>query len=147
MAVSATNTLTLLALLGTTSATALAGQECPDGEVSSILINAHPFFDTDPSTDGGAVPWFYNLANGLHADTNEDFLRGELLFGVGECYDPFLVDESERLIRRLAFIDRVEVASEPSPTDPCRSSSKRGTVGRYNSMCVSDSRKDSILPG
>ena len=115
MAVYPTHTLTLLALLGTTSATALAGQVCPEGEVSSILVNAHSFFDTDPSTDGGALPWFYNLANGLHADTNEDFLRGELLFGVGECYDPFLVDESERLIRQLAFIDRVEVASEPQP--------------------------------
>ena len=115
MAVYPTHTLTLLALLGTTSATALAGQVCPEGEVSSILVNAHSFFDTDPSTDGGALPWFYNLANGLHADTNEGFLRGELLFGVGECYDPFLVDESERLIRQLAFIDRVEVASEPQP--------------------------------
>ena len=115
MAVYPTHTLTLLALLGTTSATALAGQVCPEGEVSSILVNAHSFFDTDPSTDGGALPWFYNLANGLHADTNEDFLRDELLFGVGECYDPFLVDESERLIRQLAFIDRVEVASEPQP--------------------------------
>ena len=81
MAVYPTHTLTLLALLGTTSATALAGQVCPEGEVSSILVNAHSFFDTDPSTDGGALPWFYNLANGLHADTNEDFLRGELLFG------------------------------------------------------------------
>ena len=115
MAVCPTHTLTLLAILGTTPATALAGQVCPEGEVSSILVNAHSFFDTDPSTDGGALPWFYNLANGLHADTNEDFLRGELLFGVGECYDPFLVDESERLIRQLAFIDRVEVASEPQP--------------------------------
>jgi len=115
MAVSPTNTLTLLALLSTTSATALAGQVCPDGEVSSILINVHSYFDTNPSKDGGTVPWFYNLANRLHADTNEDFLRGELLFGVGECYDPFLVDESERLIRQLAFIDRVEIASELQP--------------------------------
>ena len=115
MAVYPTPTLTLLALLGTASVTALAGQACPEGVVSSILVNAHPFFDADSSTDGGALPRFYNLANWLHADTNEDFLRGELLFGVGECYDPFLVDESERLIRQLAFIDRVEIATEPQP--------------------------------
>lgn len=113
MAIFPTRTLTLLALLGTTPAVSLAGQICADGEVSSILVNVHSIFDTDASTDGSALPWFYNLANGIHADTNEDFLRGELLFRVGECYDQFLIDESERLLRRLAFIDRVEVASIP----------------------------------
>jgi hypothetical protein len=57
MAVYPTHTLTLLALLGTTSATALAGQACPEGEVSSILVNAHSIFDTDASTDEGTLPW------------------------------------------------------------------------------------------
>ena len=120
MAVSPTNTLTLLALLGTASATALAGQVCPEGEVSAVLVTPHSYFETDDATDGGTISWFYNLANGIHADTNEDFLRGELLFGVGECYDPFLLNESERLIRQLAFIDRVEVASEPQPDGSVR---------------------------
>ena len=115
MAVFFSRTLTLLALLGTTSAAALAGQVCPQGEVSSIVINVHAIFDTDPSSDGGALPWFYNLANGIHADTNEGFLRSELLFRVGDCFDPFLVDESERLLRRLPFISRVEVSAVRQP--------------------------------
>ena len=115
MAVHSTRTLTLLALVCTTSATALAGQVCPEGEVSSVLVNVHSVFDTDASTDGGALPWFYNLANGLHADTNEGLLRGELLLGVGDCYDPFLVDESERLIRQLSFISEVDVSGVRQP--------------------------------
>ncbi len=122
MAVRPTHTLTFLAFLGTTSAAALAssatplaGQTCPQGEVSSIVVNVHSVFDTDPTTQGGALPWFYNLANGIHADTNEGFLRRELLLEVGECFDSFLMDESERLVRQLHFIDRVEVATAQQP--------------------------------
>ena len=117
MAVYPRHTLTLLALLGATSATALAGQVCPQGEISAITVTPHSIFDTDASTDRGALGMFYNVANGLHADTNENFLRGELLLGVGDCYDPFLADESERLIRQLNFIDRAEVSGVPQPDE------------------------------
>ena len=115
MAVYPTHTLTLLAVLGITSAAALSGQVCPQGEVSAILVIPHSYFDTDTSADGGTLSWFYKIANGIHADTNENFLRGELLLGVGDCYDPFLVEESERLIRQLGFIDRAEVTNAPQP--------------------------------
>ena len=115
MAAFPTNTLTLLAVLGTTSATALAGQTCLDGEVSAVIVTPHSIFDTDTSTEEGSLSWVLNLANGIHADTNEGFLRGELLFEVGDCYDPFLVGESERLIRQLGFISRVDVRSERQP--------------------------------
>ena len=115
MAVYPTHTLTLLAVLATASATGLAGQQCPDGEISAVLVTPHSIFDTDTSTDGGTLPRFYNLANGLHADTNEDFIRGELLFRVGDCYDPLLVAESVRLLRQLGFIDRAEAAAERQP--------------------------------
>ena len=97
MAVYSTHTLTLLALLGTTSATALAGQVCPEGEVSAVLVTPHSYFETDDATDGGTLSWFDGIANRIHADTNEDFLRGEHPTGVGDCYDPFLVEESGRL--------------------------------------------------
>ena len=115
MPVFSTRTLTLLALLGSTSASALAGQVCTDGEISEILVTPHSIFDTDTATAGGTFGWALNLANGIHADTNEDFLRAELLFEVGDCYDPFLVGESERLIRQLAFISRVDVSDERQP--------------------------------
>ena len=115
MAVYSTYTLTLLALLGTISTTALAGQACPQGEVSAVLVIPHSYFETDDAADGDTLSWFFRIANGIHADTNEDFLRGELLLGVGDCYDPFRVDESERLLRQLGFIDRAEVTSAPQP--------------------------------
>ena len=115
MAICPTHTLTLLALLGATSATALAGQVCPEGEVSAVLVTSHSYFETDDTTDGGTLSWFYGIANGIHADTNEDFLRSELLLGVGDCYDPFLAEESGRLLRQLGFIDRAEVTSAPQP--------------------------------
>ena len=115
MAVCPTHTLTLLALLGATSATALVGQVCPEGEVSAVLVTPHSYFETDDTTDAGALSWFYGIANGIHADTNEDFLRAELLLGVGDCYDPFLIEESGRLLRQLGFIDRAEVTGEPQP--------------------------------
>jgi hypothetical protein len=115
MVVSPTNTLTVLALLGITSATALAGQVCPEGEVSAVLVTPHSYLEMDDATNGGTVSWFYGVVNAIHADTNEDFLRGELLLGIGDCYDRLLVDESERLLRQLGFIDRAEVTSAPQP--------------------------------
>ncbi len=115
MAVYPLHTLTVLALLGATSVTALAGQACPQGEVSAVLVTPHSYFETDDTTDGGTLSWFYGIANGIHADTNEDFLRAELLLRVGDCYDPFLVEESGRLLRQLGFIDRAEVTGVPQP--------------------------------
>jgi hypothetical protein len=85
--------------------------------VSAILVTPHSIFDTDDSTDRGVLTWFYNVANGLHADTNENFLRGELLLGVGDCYDPFLAEESERVLRQLNFIDRAEVSGVRQPDE------------------------------
>ena len=117
MAVHCRHTLTLLALLGAGSAAALAGQVCPFGEVSAILVSPHSIFDADASGDRGALTWFYSIANGIHADTNEDFLRGELLLRVGDCYDSFLADESERLIRQLGFIDRATVFGVRQPDE------------------------------
>jgi len=115
MAAHPLHTLTLLALLGTTSVTALAGQACSEGEVSAVVVTPHSFFETADSTDGGTLAWFYGIANRVHADTNEDFLRAELLLRVGDCYDPFLVEESQRLLEQLGFIDRAEVTGVTQP--------------------------------
>ncbi len=115
MAVYPFHTLTLLALLGTTSVTALAGQACPQGEVSAVLVTPHSYFETDDSTDGSTLSWFYNIANWVHADTNEGFVRTEVLLRVGDCYDEFLAEESGRLLRQLGFIDRAEVTGAPQP--------------------------------
>lgn len=50
------------------------------------------------------------MANALHAKTHEAVIRRELLFDVGDGYDPELMYETERNLRtRLSFLRKVEV--------------------------------------
>ena len=110
---SLTRALILLAALTASGPARLVGQACPNGQISFIFINSHPVFDTTSLTNGKSLEWLYNFANWLHMETDEEFIQGELLFKVGDCYDPFLVAESERIIRQLGFIARVDVFAVP----------------------------------
>ena len=101
--------LVLLAGIAAPGAVDLEGQACPQGRISFIFINSHPVFDTTNLSNGKSFEWLFSFANWLHMETDEDVIRGELLFGVGDCYDPFLVAESERIIRQLDFIARVDL--------------------------------------
>jgi hypothetical protein len=42
-------------------------------------------------------------------DTRAGFLADEILFSVGDCYDPFILEESGRLLRRYSFIAQADV--------------------------------------
>ncbi len=105
--------LILFAGLAAAGAARLEGQVCPNGRISFIFINSRSVFDTANLTDGKSFEWLFNFANWLHMETDEDFIEEELLFRVGDCYDPFLVAESERIIRQLDFIARVDVFAVP----------------------------------
>lgn len=105
--------LVLLVALTAAGPAELVGQECPDGQISFIFINSHPVFDSTNLTSGKTFQWLYDFANWLHMETDEEFIQGELLFQVGDCYDPFLVAESERIIRQLGFIARVDLFAVP----------------------------------
>ena len=100
---------------GTVRVSSAMAQQCPEGEISFIFVNSHPVFDTDERDGDSARPWIYNVANGFHMETDEEFIRGELLFEVGDCYDSFRVAESERIIRRLGFIARIDISAIPQP--------------------------------
>ena len=113
MVSSLTRAFILLAALSALRPAGLVGQECPSGRISFIFINSHSVFDTPNLTDGKSFEWFYDFANWLHMETDEEFIEGELLVSVGDCYDPFLVAESERIIRQLGFIARVDVFAVP----------------------------------
>lgn len=89
----------------------VAGQSCPQGVVSRLSIENHSVFAGDRLEDGGRFRWAYRIVNGLHVRTRERFIRGELLFAEGDCYDPLLVQESERLLREHRFIARSETSS------------------------------------
>jgi hypothetical protein len=74
-----------------------AGQEpqptpvqCTDGVVTSIDLDRADVFDPE-STQIGALAWTYRFMNLLHVRTAPRFIRSELLFEVGDCFDPFLV--------------------------------------------------------
>ena len=89
----------------------VADQACPQGVVSRVVIENHSVFDGDRLEAGGRFRWAYRLVNGLHVRTRAQFIRGELLFAEGDCYDPLLVQESERLLRDHRFIARSEASA------------------------------------
>lgn len=97
-----------------------AGQEevapvCPAGRIERIFIDNHSIFDTsDPDLDP-RFRWAYAAANRLHVRTRESVIAGELLFAPGDCFDPVLLEESERLLRGYPFIARADVYGIQQP--------------------------------
>jgi hypothetical protein len=63
--------------------------------------------------EGSRFLWAYQIANSFHFQTREDFLSRELLFETGDCFDPFLLEETERILRDYPFIARVDVFDVP----------------------------------
>ncbi len=93
----------------------VAGPEaaaCASGPISSIEIESRSIFE--PSSAGFALlRWAYQAANLLHVNTQESFIERELLFDRGDCFDPFLVAESERLLDQYGFLASARVRAEP----------------------------------
>jgi hypothetical protein len=87
---------------------AAAQESCPDGRIARVFVDNHSIFDPQEVAEA-PLQWVYSLANTLHVRTKASFLRREILLSVGDCYDPFLVADSERLLRRYSFIAQVEV--------------------------------------
>jgi len=86
---------------------------CPDGRISYVLLDNNSIFDTsDPELDSRFL-WAYRAANALHLRTRPWVIRRELLFRSGDCYDPFLLAESERLLRAYTFLARVDIHAIP----------------------------------
>lgn len=91
------------------------GDSCELGVITHVFIDNHSIFDTsDPDLDP-RFRWAYSLANRLHVQTREGVIARELLFRAGDCYDPILVEESERLLRGHSFIGRVDAYGIQQP--------------------------------
>ena len=60
---------------------------------------------------GEDVPWSwaYRVVNALHIRTRASFIRDELLFQEGDCYEPFLLEDSGRLLRAHPFLAHADV--------------------------------------
>ncbi len=93
----------------------VTGQECPAGSISYIFIDNRDIFDTTDMEPGTPFLWAYRAANSLHIRTKEEFIRKEILFREGECLDPFLLEETERLLRGYSFIAQSDVFAIPQP--------------------------------
>lgn len=102
-------------LFGSVWTPAASAQECPRGRISYVYIDNHSIFDTTEMEEDAPFLWAYELANSLHIDTRQAFLRDELLFEAGDCFDPLLLQESERVLRSYEFIARVDVFGVPQP--------------------------------
>lgn len=87
-----------------------AGQveACARGVVDEIVVRNGTVVAEEDIPDG-ILGWGPRLANRLHIRTREGFIRAELLLSEGDCYDPFLVEDSERILRRYGFISNAEV--------------------------------------
>jgi hypothetical protein len=92
-----------------------AADECPSGAIRHIYIDNHSIFDTsDPALDP-RFRWAYQLANRMHVRTRPEVIARELLFQVGDCFDPLLVEESARLLRSYPFISKVDIYGVQQP--------------------------------
>lgn len=97
------------------AAQAPAAATCPAGRISYVYLDNNSIFDTtDPELDE-RFRWAYRTANALHVRTRKWVIRQELLFRAGDCFDPYLLAESERLLRAYPFLAQVDVYGVAQP--------------------------------
>jgi outer membrane protein assembly factor BamA len=77
--------------------------------IGSIEIESLDVFSPQEAAKGG----FYRVANVVHIQTRDDFLRKQLLFQEGDPLDPAKLAETERNLRALPFIKSASVTASP----------------------------------
>ncbi|MCK5649767.1 MAG: hypothetical protein KAJ42_00250, partial [Gemmatimonadetes bacterium] len=76
-----------------------AAQECPAGRISTIEIERLEVFELQDFEEGSLFRGVFRAANKVHWNTSESYIRSDLLFEEGDCLDPFLLEESARILR------------------------------------------------
>ncbi|MGH7466524.1 MAG: hypothetical protein ACRENP_00915 [Longimicrobiales bacterium] len=87
---------------------------CLLGPISYVFVDNHSIFDTQ-SEPARRFSWFYRAANKLHVRTRRATITRELLLGPGDCFDPILAEESERLLRAYDYLAQVDIFGVPQP--------------------------------
>lgn len=86
---------------------------CP--RIGNIFVDNNSVFVVgDPSLDR-RFTGLYRLANRLHWRTREGVIRRELLFREHDCYRPFLLEDSERILRATGYLADADVFSVRQP--------------------------------
>lgn len=106
--------LTTLLVFGATAA-AHAQKGCGTGRISAISIDNHSIFEAAKPGIDKRFSFAYRTANRLHARTRRRVIQRELLFSVGDCYDPYMLEESERLLRATDYVSRADISGIPQP--------------------------------
>ncbi len=91
-----------------------AARRCAAGEVARIDVRNHSLFAPE-ELDAHAFGWALGLVNWVHVRTRDHYLKRELLLEEGGCFSSEALAESERLIRDLGFIARVQTRSRLRP--------------------------------
>jgi len=90
-------------------------QECSQGRIGSIQVQRIDVFDLAEFEEGSFAHSAFRIANRFHVNTSESYIRSELLFQEGSCYDPYLLEESARILRTRIFVKWAEVAGNREP--------------------------------
>ncbi|MBI4345282.1 MAG: BamA/TamA family outer membrane protein [Elusimicrobia bacterium] len=83
-----------------------------DSRVGDIVVELGNVFDTRKP---GESAWLFRAANRLHIQTRPEVVERELLFARGEPFEPALLEETERNLRRFSFVRKARVAPKPKP--------------------------------
>lgn len=106
----------VLAAVAPAPAGAQAGEDaCRNGRITEIFVDNRSVFDVGGDELDSRFNWAYRSANRIHVRTREGVIRRELLFGVGDCYVPALLEDSERILRSLSFIADADVFGVRQP--------------------------------
>ncbi len=85
------------------------------GEVE--IIRNSIFSDAEIDSTVGALSILRGTMNNLHINTREYVIRNELLFSEGESFRPDLLDETERNLRELGFLNQIRVTAVDTTAD------------------------------
>ena len=99
-----------LTALGPSLVAGQAEVACPSGVVARVEILSHSIYRPE-AVERARFPWAYRLANLLHVSTRPDRIRAEIVVHEGDCLELDALEESERLVRDLAFVARARVTA------------------------------------
>ncbi len=92
------------------------GSGCKRAAVTRVFVDNHSIYDApepDSSGERGLSRTVSDraraVANRLHRRTRPSVIERELLFGAGDCFDPLMLEESERILRALPFISEADI--------------------------------------
>ncbi len=85
------------------------------GEIE--IIRNSIFSEAETDSTFGALALVRRTMNNLHVNTREYVIRKELLFTGGELYRPALLDETERNLRELGFLNQIRVTAVDTTAD------------------------------